>query len=98
MEYKMIEEQIEKLSCDLVLADPKEPESLSGLLPVLKQIHGTCLKLSLKEAAKIILGARKIINSLLEDNPKNVDKNMTALNELVSEISLSINTLRTGRV
>jgi len=94
MKYKMIEDQIEKLSCDLILADPKEPESLSRLLPILKQIHGSCLKLVLKETAKKILKARKIIDSLLEDNPKNVDKKMTDLNELICEISSSVNSLK----
>ncbi len=94
MAYKIIEEQIERLSCDLVLADPKEPESLSGLLPILKQIHGNCLKSHLKETATMILKARKTIDSLLEDNPKDIDKKMTALNELISEISSSINVLK----
>ncbi len=93
MEYKIIEEQIERLSCDLILADPEEPESLSGLLPILKQIHGNCMKLSLKETAKMILKARKIIDGLLEDNPKDIDNKMSALNDLVSEISSSINAL-----
>ena len=95
MEYDMIqeriEEQIERLSCDLILADPQEPESLSGLLPILKQIHGNCMKLALKETAKMILKARKIIDGLLQDNPKDIDKKMSALNDLVSEISSSIN-------
>jgi two-component system, chemotaxis family, sensor kinase CheA len=98
MEYDMIqkriEEQIERLSCDLILADPQEPESLSGLLPILKQIHGNCMKLSLKETATMILKARKIIDSLLEDNPKDIEQKMSALNDLVSEIASSINTLK----
>ena len=98
MEYDMIqkriEEQIERLSCDLVLADPQEPESLSGLLPILKQIHGNCMKLTLKETATMILKARKIIDSLLEDNPKDIEQKMSALNDLVSEISSSMNNLK----
>ncbi len=94
MEYKIVEEQIERLSCDLILADPKEPESLSGLLPILKQIHGNCMKLTLKETATMILKARKIIDGLLGDNPEDVDQKMSALNDLVSEISSSINTLK----
>ncbi len=94
MEYDMIQEQIEKLSCDLILADPQEPESLSGLLPILKQIHGNCMKLTLKETATMILKARKIIDGLLGDNPEDVDQKMSALNDLVSEISSSMNTLK----
>jgi two-component system, chemotaxis family, sensor kinase CheA len=98
MEYDMIqeriEEQIERLSCDLILADPQEPESLSGLLPILKQIHGNCMKLTLKETATMILKARKIIDGLLGDNPEDIDQKMSALNDLVSEISSSINTLK----
>ncbi|MDM8535228.1 chemotaxis protein CheA [Desulfobacterales bacterium HSG17] len=94
MEYKIVQEQIEKLSCDLVLADPQEPESLSGLLPILKQIHGNCMKLTLKETATMILKARKIIDDLLKENPEDVDTKMSALNDLVSEISSSVSTLK----
>jgi two-component system, chemotaxis family, sensor kinase CheA len=91
MTYEIINSLIEKFSCDLVLADSKDSESLSSLLPELKKIHGNCLKLSLKETAKMILKARKIINSLIDDDSDNADKKMTALNELISKISLSIN-------
>ena len=38
MRYDIIENLVEKLSCDFILADSEDPESLSGLLPVLKQI------------------------------------------------------------
>ncbi len=90
MTYEIIEHLIEKLSCDFVLADPKEPESLTGLLPILKQIHGNCMKLSLNDKADEILKARKIIDIILKNNSGDVDKKMADLGELISEIASSI--------
>jgi len=94
MTYEIIEDLVEKLSCDFVLADPKEPESLSGLLPILKQIHGKCMNLSLKDKAKEILKARKLITALLKNDSTDVDKKMTDLGELISELSSPIYDLK----
>ncbi|MEA1967034.1 MAG: chemotaxis protein CheA, partial [Thermodesulfobacteriota bacterium] len=93
MTYEIIEDLVEKLSCDFVLADPGEPESLSGLLPILKQIHGKFMELSLKDKAKEVLKARKIIKAVLQDNGGDVDKKMADLGGLISEFSLSPGTL-----
>ena len=93
MMYEIIENLVEKLSCDFVLADPEEPESLSGLLPILKQIHGKCIELSLNDTANEVLKARKIINAVLKDNQKDIEKKMAALNNLISELSSSISIL-----
>lgn len=91
MAYKIIEDLVEKLSCDFVLANPEEePESLSGLLPILKQIHGKCMELSLDAKAKEILKARKIITDVLKNHNGNTEKKMTALSELISELSSPI--------
>jgi len=84
MTYEIIKTSIEKLSCDFVLADPKEPESLSGLLPILKQLHVKLLELSLKDQAKNILKAKKIIDVILKENPLDVDKKMSDLGCLIS--------------
>ena len=94
MTYEIIEDLIEKLSCDFVLADPKEPESLSGLLPILKQIHGNCMKLSLKDKAKEVLKLRKIITTVLENKSGDVDKEMADLSELISELSSPADNLK----
>ena len=93
MMYEIIENLVEKLSCDFVLADPEEPESLSGLLPILKQIHGKCIEFSLNDKANEVLKARKIINAVLKDNQKDVEKKMAALNNLISELLSSISIL-----
>ncbi|MCK5162142.1 MAG: chemotaxis protein CheA, partial [Desulfobacula sp.] len=93
MMYEIIENLVEKLSCDFVLADPEEPESLSGLLPILKQIHGQCIEFSLNDKANEVLKARKIINAVLKDNQKDVEKKMAALNNLISELLSSISIL-----
>jgi len=90
MDYEIIENLVEKLSCDFVLADPSEPESLSGLLPILKQIHGNCMKLSLKDKAKEVLNAREIITAVLKEDSTDIDKEMADLGELISELSSSV--------
>ena len=90
MRYDIIENLVEKLSCDFILADSEDPESLSGLLPVLKQIHGKCLEFSLEDTAKETLKAEKIITGILEDNPQDIDKKMTALNGVISGLSSAL--------
>jgi two-component system chemotaxis sensor kinase CheA len=94
MTYEIIEDLVEKLSCDFVLADPKEPESLSGLLPILKQIHGKCIKLSLKDKAKEVLKARKMIDVILKNSTGDIEKKMTELGKTISELSSSICALK----
>ena len=89
MTYQIIESLVEKFSCDFVLADPSEPASLTCLFPVLKQMHGKCRRLSLDVQAKEILKAKKIIKAVL-DSPDDADENMTALGELISELSSSL--------
>jgi len=59
MTEEVIGNLIEKLSCDFVLADPDEPETLSQLLPVLKQIHVKCVKSGLRDKAGLVLQAKK---------------------------------------
>ncbi len=86
MTYDIIETLVEKLSCDYILAEPEEPESLSGLLPLLKLIHGKCMELSFNDQAKDVLKARKIIEVMLKNRSQDVDKEMAALGELISEL------------
>jgi len=94
MTYEIIENLVEQLSCDFVLADPEEPETLSGLLPVLKKIHGKCMQKALTDQAKQVLKARKLITAVLKDNPLNVDEKMADLGSLLSELVSSINVLK----
>ncbi len=89
MTYEIIENLVDKLSCDFVLADPLEPKSISALLPVLKQMHVKCQELSLNIQAKEILRARKIITDIL-NNPKDAGENTTLLGKIISELSSSI--------
>ncbi len=85
-----IENLIELLSCNFILADPEEPETISGLLPILKQIHGNCIKQSLKDAAQKVLKARRTIDGILAGPPGDANQKMTGLSELISELSLSV--------
>jgi len=93
MTHDMVNNLMEKVSCDFVLASPDEPESLSGLLPMLKQIHGNCMKLSFNDPAKKVLRAKKIIMAVLKNNSNGVDKKMADLGETLSALSTSIYTL-----
>ncbi|NOX33446.1 MAG: chemotaxis protein CheA [Deltaproteobacteria bacterium] len=90
MTYEIIENLVEKLSCNFVLAAPEDPGSLSGLLPILKQIHGKCMKMSFDNPAKEVLKARKIINSIIRKDPRDIDDKMLALDELISGLSSSV--------
>ncbi len=76
MSYQIINELVERFSCDLVRADFKDPKTLSGLLPILKQIHTQCMALSLKSEAKDIIQARNLINECIKNNPENVTEHV----------------------
>jgi len=80
---------IETLACDFMMAVPEEPGSLSGLLPVLKQLHDQCRSLKLKTEAKNIQKARKMINAILSDPCESKSK-MTALGDLITSFSFSL--------
>ncbi len=91
MDYEEMKKLVDKLSCDFVLADFKEPETLSCLLPVLKNLHGKCIQLSLNDQADDILKAKKIIKTLIKDNPADSDGKMAALGELITGLSPLVN-------
>ncbi len=80
----------EKLACDFMMATPEEPESLTGLLPVLKQLHDRCRSLKLKSEAESIQKARKMINAVLADPG---EEKMTALGDLIASLSFSLREL-----
>ncbi len=90
MSYEIIENLVEKLSSEFILATPAEPESLSGLLPVLKQLHSKCVTLSLDDQAKAVLKARKLINALLHDSPGDPDNKMSDLEHVITGLSSSL--------
>ncbi len=90
MSSKTVENLVEKLSCDFVLADPSEPESLSSLLPILKQIHTYFIKANLKDNAKEIITAKKLIDEILSSNPESAEKSMNSLGEWISGFSSSM--------
>lgn len=94
MSYEIIHELLEKLSCAFVLADPEEdPQSLSCLLPILKQTHTRCMEQSLTGNAKKILKARTLINDILQNSPLDITEKMGALSALISELSHSMENL-----
>jgi len=89
MSYEIIKELVEKFSCELVLADNHEPKSLSVLLPILKNIHSQCLRLSLTSQAKEIREARNLINTSIRNNFENISEQIAALETLISNFSNS---------
>ncbi len=70
MPYETIISTTESLISELILSDPDKPDSLKGLLPILKCIHTQCTESALKSETKNILRARHIIDSLLKSGPK----------------------------
>lgn len=101
MSYEMIHNLVEKFSCELVLADPEDSSHLSGLLPLLKQIHGKCTQHALKAQAKKIIEIRNLMRTLIDDGGQNqegvqkihgaiLNGKMTALGDLVSSLSISL--------
>ena len=93
MYYEIIKELVEKFSCELVLADSQEPKSLSVLLPILKNIHFQCIRLSLTSPAKKIIEARNLINTSIRDNFENISEQIAALEILISNFSKSFQDL-----
>jgi len=90
MSYEIIKDLIEKFSCELILADSQEPKSLSVLLPILKNIHSQCQRLSLSSQAKSIRAARNLINEAIKHNSKNISEQIAALETLISNFSESL--------
>ncbi|WP_022666472.1 chemotaxis protein CheA [Desulfospira joergensenii] len=86
MASESIAHLIDKLSCDLVLADPEEPKTLSGLLPQLKRIHSEYAKQDKASEARTIVKIRNRITALLND-PGDLEREMEAIERLVSELS-----------
>jgi two-component system chemotaxis sensor kinase CheA len=89
MVFQEIQGLTEKLACDFMMANPEEPATLSGLLPVLKQIHDRCRNLKLKTEAESIQKARKMINALVGD-PGEAETRMTALGDLIAAFSFAL--------
>ncbi len=81
---------VKKLSCDFVMADPDEPETLTGLLPVLKAIHSNMVKLEMTEHARNVLKAKNTVNSILKDNTSNVPEQMDTLEVIISDLAAGI--------
>lgn len=94
MTYELIENLMEKLSCDFVMATPEEPETLSSLLPILKQIHGKCMGQPLNGRANDVLKAKRIIHAVLTDNSQDVEQKMADLGELISNLLSFISALK----
>ncbi|WP_300454988.1 chemotaxis protein CheA [Desulfobacula sp.] len=90
MAYESINEVLDKFSCELVLVDSGEPKSLSALLPILKQLHSQCMRLSLNAEAKKVLKSKNIIYDGVKNNYQNVSEQISELETFISELSKSI--------
>lgn len=93
MSHELIKDLVEKFSCELVLADPEEPKSLSVLLPILKNLHTHCLKSSLTLEAGEIIKTRNMINRSIQKNSPASIEQITALGDFISGISRSFQDL-----
>ncbi len=90
MPYEAIISTTERLASEFVLSDPAEPESIKGLLPILKSIHAQCMETDLKPEAERILKARQLIDSIAgSESPAN-DGLFSELGMFVSEFSTRV--------
>ena len=87
MPYETIISTTESLISELILSDPNKPDSLRGLLPILKRIHTQCTKAALKSETKKILRARHIIDSILKSGPKINGSRFSDLERTLSDFS-----------
>ncbi|MDY0220420.1 MAG: chemotaxis protein CheA [Desulfobacterium sp.] len=83
---------MEQLSCDFIMANPGEdPQSVSCLLPLLKQIHTQCVELSLTDNAKEVLRARRLVQEMLkQETPGGLEKKMGAFSDFISDFSIPV--------
>ncbi len=90
MPYETIADLVEKFSCELVLADPEDSSTLSGLLPVLKKMHGECKNLSLHPEAGQIIRARDMITRGIAGNDTSAEQLIASLETFIKELSHAI--------
>lgn len=89
-----IENLVEALSCDLILSDPGEPESLSGLIQTLKQVYGNCVELSLNDCTKEVSRAITTIETIIKNKTKDIAKDMEKVGDIISVLASSIRDLK----
>jgi len=93
MPYEIIKDLMEKLACELILADPEAADSLSGLLPLLKQLHTHCKMVSLTSEANEIIRIKNFINKEIKNNSTPVTQQISFLEAFISDLSISIQPL-----
>ena len=93
MPLEIINKLIDRFSCELILAEPDEPESLSEVLPILKEIHALCVKANMKSEAKVILKAQKLVNAIQKYDPQDNEVRLSELEDLMSDFSKTIRNL-----
>ncbi|MEE4363266.1 MAG: chemotaxis protein CheA [Desulfotignum sp.] len=90
MPYEIMKDLIEKFSCELVLADPEDSQTMSGLLPVLKKMHGECIRLSLQSQAGEVIRARDLITRGISGNDTDADQRIASLETFIKELSHAV--------
>ncbi|WP_300464266.1 chemotaxis protein CheA [Desulfobacula sp.] len=86
MTVEIIQNLMETISCDFILADPKEPETLSCLLPILKRLHGKCMEVSLTGKANEILKTREMITDISKALPPDPEEAKLVLDQLQQDL------------
>ncbi len=87
MSYETIVSTTESLLSEFILSDPKEPESIKGLLPILKHVHTQCNEIALRDESKTILKARHLVDSILKGGAKVNDSLFSDLQTTLSDFS-----------
>ncbi|HKJ99122.1 MAG TPA: Hpt domain-containing protein, partial [Desulfotignum sp.] len=90
MPYEIMKDLIEKFSCELVLADPEDSQTMSGLLPVLKKMHGECRRLSLQPEAGEVIRTRDLIARGISEKNADGAQLMASLEAFIADLSAAV--------
>jgi len=90
MSYENIIATTEKLTSELILFDPAQPDAIKTLLPILKSIHAQCKMQNLSSEAAKILKARHIIDAIMKDGPQVRSNLLSNLDMVVSDFSAEL--------
>lgn len=95
MSYEKLRELSEKLSCEMVLAEPQNPETISALLPILKGIHSQCRSLSLNAESELLIEAKECLMYMMDHPDAPLEDHFDDFNTLMIQFSNMLNELDT---
>jgi len=93
MSYQIIQNLLEELSLEFVLADSAEPESLSVILPILTEIGDHARTLGVGSFSERLEYIHNLVNETINANDSDAENNFKDLESAISEIKVLIRDL-----